>query len=303
MLVPENWGNLVDPVIRKVFFTTLEKTKKEDDMIPTLCRVEKSSRQIERVLGVGGLSDVPEFTGQFTADDPAQQYLKTFTHTEYGKKLVVQKRLLEDDLHRIIKQYPEQLAIALHRTQQKLLANVFNNAFTGTSGGDSLSLCNNAHTSASADGVNQDNLQTTALTYANLISSINLMNQFKDDRGELMHCIPDTILVPLGLRQTALEIVGSDKEPYTMDNTVNVARDTIGGGRLKVIVWNRLTDSNNWFLIDSKMMKQHLWWFNRVGPELDKDKDFDHRSAQWSIYWRGSVGFSDWRWIMGHQVA
>lgn len=303
MLVSEGFGNLIDPVVRKVFFTTYEEKMKSQDYISKLCSVETSKRSTERILGLGGLSDVPVFTGTFAEDTPSQQYMKTVTHEERGKKIVIERRLLEDDLYGEIKRYPQQSAIALFRTHQKLLATIFNNAFTGTDGSDSVSLCNASHGTLSPDGVTQSNRVTTALTHANLIAAMNLMDQFRDDRGELWSAEGSLLLVPLNLRRTALEITESELKPGTADNDINIAGRSIQGKSVKVLVWNRLTDTNNWFLIDEDMMKLHLHWFNRVKPELKMHEDFDRRAAEWSIYWRGQVAFSDWRWILGAEVT
>lgn len=298
MMISENWANELDPVLRKIFFTSLEKVNPRDKIMEQLFTMESSSRQIERVSGVGGLADIPEFAGSFTEDSAYEQYLKTFTHTEYGRKMTIEKKLLEDDLQNVIASRPKKLALAWHRTRQKLGASVFNNAVNaGVTGADSVALGSASHPTKSPDGITQSNLGTNSLSASGLITTMNAMNGFRDDRGELMAVSPTLLVVPLALRQTALEIVGSEKEPYGPDNTINVARKNIEGSMFKVITWNRLTDSNMWFTIDEDMMKESLLWYDRIKAELNRDEDFDHRAAKWSLYARCSFGFCDWRWV------
>jgi hypothetical protein len=52
------------------------------------------------------------------------------------------------------------------------------------------------------------------------------------------------LLVPDNLYDTAMEIVGSDKDPESANNTVNMMK-----GRFKVVPYMRLDDydTNNWF--------------------------------------------------------
>jgi hypothetical protein len=68
--------------------------------------------------------------------------------------------------------------------------------------------------------------------------------QFVGDSGIHYGYTPRTLLVPEELRQTALELVGSDKLPDTADNNMNSIRDA----GLVVMASPRLTDSNAWFL-------------------------------------------------------
>ena len=56
-------------------------------------------------------------------------------------------------------------------------------------------------------------------------------------------------------------------------------------------------------MIDSRMAKMYLKWFNRIPTEFNKDKDFDTYIAKWSVYTRYSYGFSDWTWLYGMNVA
>lgn len=53
----------------------------------------------------------------------------------------------------------------------------------------------------------------------------------------------------------------------------------------------------------SVYMKMFLKWFDRIPVEFNKDKDFDTYVSKWSVYTRYSYGFSDWKWIYGHNVS
>jgi len=69
-------------------------------------------------------------------------------------------------------------------------------------------------------------------------------------------------------------------------------------------MWDYLTDSNRWFLIDVDLAKMYLNWFDRVPLELAMDPTggFD-LEARWRAYMRYSYGFSDYRWVYGSEPS
>jgi hypothetical protein len=191
------------------------------------------------------------------------------------------------------------LAESARRTREKHGATLFNNAFNTSvfSGGDGYALCATAHTYLGTNST-QGNSGTTALS-ATAVEATRLLGMgLTDETDNLMDVMYDTILVPPNLEETANIITKTDKEVGSAQNDINFNK-----GKYKVIVWNRLSDTNNWFMIDSKYMKMFLKWFDRIPTEFNKDKDFDTYVAKWSVYTRYSYGFSDWRWIYGQNVS
>ena len=55
--------------------------------------------------------------------------------------------------------------------------------------------------------------------------------------------IPNTLVVPADLRETALVLLGTMNRPGTANNDINVNRDLYN-----LVVWPWLTDTNGWFL-------------------------------------------------------
>jgi len=186
------------------------------------------------------------------------------------------------------------------RTREEHAANLFNNAFSSGTGGDGVVLCSDSHPYAPDNATTQSNAGGTALGYDSIIATRKLMRAYTDDRGKLMPINPDTILVPPELEDTASNLWLAQGKPGVADNDINyVSRIT-----RRVIVWDYLTDSNNWFMIDSVMAKQFLMWFDAVPMEIamDPTSNFD-LEARWRLYMRYSLGWSDWRWVYGHSVT
>ena len=296
VIASENFGYLLDPGLRKIF---MDEYALPEGQMQNLYGMEKSGKATEYDLGIGGMGDLEEFNGQIAYDDFQQQYRVSYTHKEWVKGIKIERKLVDDDLYSIINKRPQQLALVAKRTQEKHGASLFNTAFNTSvfAGGDSYALCASAHTRVGT-ALTNSNAGSTALSATAVEATRLLMRQFTDETDNLLVARGDTILVPPALEETAWEIVNASGKMDTADNNPNFNK-----GKYKVIVWDYLSDSNNWFMIDSKMAKMYLKWFNRVPTEFNKDKDFETYVSKWSVYTRYSYGFSDWTWIYGMNVA
>ena len=296
IIASENFAYLLDPGLRKIF---MDEYNLPGSLIDQLYGVEKSSKATEYDYGIGGIGDLEEFDGTIPYADFSGQYRVSYTHKEWVKGLKIERKLVDDDQYSVINRRPQALALASKRTREKHAANVFNNAFNTTvfTGGDGYALCASAHTRVGT-ATTQSNAGTSALSATAVAAARLAMRNFMDETDNLITAMGDTILVPPELEQTAWEIVNTPGKTGTADNDLNFFK-----GRYKVLVWDYLSDTNNWFLIDSRMAKLFLKWFNRVPTEFNKDKDFDTYVAKWSVYTRYSYGFSDWTWVYGSEVS
>lgn len=296
VIASENFGYLLEPGLRKIF---MDEYALPEGQIDNLFGMEKSNKATEYDLGIGGMGDLEEFQGTIPYDDFKMQYRVSYTHREWVKGIKVERKLVDDDLYSIINKRPAQLSLVAKRTREKHGSTVFNNAFNTTvfAGGDGLALCASAHTRVGT-ATTVSNAGSTALSATAVEATRLAMRQFTDETDNLLVAKGDTLLVPPQLEETAWEIVNSNGKLGTADNDPNFNK-----GRYRVIVWDYLQDSNNWFMIDTRMSKMFLKWFNRIPIEFNKDKDFDTYIAKYSCYVRYSYGFSDWTWLYGHNVA
>ena len=191
--ISENFGDLLEPGLRKVFS---EQYNEIPEMRSLIFNVQTASTSYEKDSSVGAFGDMPVFTGTIMYDDVYQGYDVTYTHAEFAKGFKIERKLFDDDLYNIISRKPRGLAVSAKRTQEKYAASVFNNAFIGAgtisvdgttilSSSEGLSLCNEAHTST-ASATTQDNRGTTALSATAVEATRILMASFKDDRDNLI---------------------------------------------------------------------------------------------------------------------
>ena len=300
MTISEQWAELLEPGLRSIFFVQSEALAAVS-RIPMLFNIITSTKANEHFLGAGGMSDWEEYKGAIEYEDFDQLYKTTLTHVEYVKAFKVERRLVDDEQYNTITPRPRQLALSAMRTREKHAASVFNNAFSASFlGGDSAALCSATHPLSPNTGTTHSNRGTAALTYDNVVAGREAMRAFVDDRSELVMVNPDTLLVPAELEEEAWAIINTINKVDTANYHANFVQSKIQN----VIVWDYLTDANNWWLIDSAMAQIHSLWINRVALEflMDPTSDFT-LEARFRGYQRYSYGWSDWRWIYGSEVT
>ncbi len=290
-----NWGNLLEPGLREVFSDAF---KEKASMLPAIFNMQTSEKAYEYDLQTDGLGEAEEYNGTITYEGEVEGHKTTYTPKEYVKGTKIERSLVADDLYNIIDSKSRQLGIVMRRRREKDGASVFNNAFTSTiTGGDSLSLCNSAHTSKNSS-TTQSNTQTLAFTDVNVETMRQAIANFKDGKDNSIECNMDMLIVPLSLESKAWELINSKGKIDTANNNSNFHY-----GKYKLAVWNKLTDSTAWFGVDSQYMKMFLKWFDREPVQFFKASDFDSLMTKFAAYMRYSFGWSDWRWIMGSNPA
>lgn len=299
-----NWSQLValDAPMVKQFYLGFGAVgdQRRASMIPTLFNVDTSQTATEKSFGVGTLgSDGWDFetTGRVEYDDIHKGWEKTYTHQEFAKGVVVQRKLIDDNQTRIAFGNARALGDSAFRLREKDAASVFNSAFTD-SGPDGQSLCDTDHPYSAEDSTTYSNEGSSALSKSSVASTRILMQKFVDDTGDLMDVMPDTLIIPPELEDTAIEITRSGLDPTSANNAVNPQQ-----GRFRYIVWHYLTDANNWFMTEAARQKQFLNWFDRVALEFAPEEDFDTLQRKYRAYMRYSYGYDDARWIYGHAVS
>lgn len=301
-LLSTNFADVLDVRFQKIFD---ERFSQLPDRLADFYGMKTEKQQTARFSSVGTMGDVPQFTGVITYDEIYQGYDTTITPLEFASGLQIERRLFDDDQFNIIDSKPKALAGALFRLRQTHAARAFVNSFSVDNlfsiNTEGVALCSNSHTTT-ASGVSTssgfDNLRTGSLSAVNLSAARIDMVNFRGDRAERISIAPDTILIPPDLYETAYEIIGSQGKVDSANNNANVHY-----GQYKIEEWNYLTDTNDWWLIDSTMMKDFLVWIDKVKGEFGFVEDFDTLIGKWRAYARWGSGWLDWRWVLGSQVS
>lgn len=237
-------------------------------------------------------------------EDEIQGFDVTYTHVEDALGTSVSNQLWEDDQFNVIKRKPANLAKAKIRSQEQMMADVFNYSFTAGGGGlstftsgDALALFSASHTREDGGAV-QSNYATTDLNESSLETALLAVSQTLDHKGQLYMSQADTLIVAPALEKEARILLDSQQRVGTANNDINPYQ-----GKLKLVVWKFLASvaggsDTAWFVMDSSL--HQLNFFKRSDRGLEGPEwDFDTKTAKWSVDVRWSVGFSGWRGIYG----
>jgi phage major head subunit gpT-like protein len=305
MAISEQWAELLTPGLRSIFELQASALAAAS-VIPQIFNVMGSTKASEGFLAMGGFSNWEEYEGAIQYDDHNQGYKTTLTHKEYVQGFPIERKLVDDDQYNVISSRPRGLALSAMRTREEHAASVFNNAFsTSYQGGDEKPLCETTHPYSPNDATTQSNELTAAISYDAVVTARQTMRAFVDDRGKLVPINPNLILVPPELEDKANESCTTMRGSNTQQpNTADYAASLVQARGISYLVWDYLTDANNWFLLDVALAKQHLLWLDRVPLEFALDPASDYNLvARYRGYMRYSYGWSDWKWVLGHNVT
>ena len=152
MSTSPQWPDLLDPTFRKIYGDEL---KSLPQVGPSIFHMETSTKNIEKDSSASGLSKlIRRSEGQaISYEDEIQGFDVTYTHVEDALGTSVSNKLWEDDQFNVIKRKPANLAKAKVRTQEQMMADIFNYGFTAGGGGlssftsgDALALFSASHT-------------------------------------------------------------------------------------------------------------------------------------------------------------
>ncbi len=301
-MTSESFGDLLDPRFQKIFTDTL---KPLPDMLGEVyTMVPTNGRNNMTWSEIGTLTDWDEFTGNVAYTSLSQGYDVTMTPVEFTKGVQVSRKLYDDDQYHVMDQKPKSVAESAYRTRQKHGARIFNNAFSVDSlfysHSEGVALCSDSHTTTSgaSTATGFDNKTTASLTATAVFAMRLQMVGYLGDQANKVEVMPDELWYPPDLSEQAFEIVKSSGKVDLATNNRNFHE-----GRYKTYEWRYLNDTNNWFMCDSSLRRQYLFWQDRIPIEFAFIEDFDTLAAKWRGYGRWGMTYVNWRFIGGAQVT
>ena len=299
--ISENFGKLLYPGLRKIFFETYDELPEQFSKI---YNVNTSNSATETDYGMGAFGDWTERTDELSVVDYAkisEAGEVTYRHKAFTKGFMISRELYDDEKYGQMKKMAKALARAGRAKVEKDAVQPLLKGFqggTGTiKGRDGLELFHKAHTLVDSDAT-CSNMLEKELNEASLKEAIQMMASQKDEAGNLVQMKATKLIVPPALEDTALRLLHSTQLPGTNHNDTNeYLKD-----KLQVVVMDYLgaTAGGNdkcWFLQDGNRHELNFFW--RVKPEFKNEEDFDTFVAKYRGYMRYSLGFSDWRGMVG----
>ena len=292
----ENWPDELEPGLAKMYKDEYELIQPQ---MPNLYSVETATTSYDKRSGVGAYGSIAAHSGTVDYQDLTQKYDKTTTFTPYSGGIKIARELNDDQLYHSFDNLAKSLGFAMAYRREEDAASIFNEAATSTpSDGDGVPLLSASHPSNAPGVAVQSNKGSSAVSPTSVAATRLLMRDFRNDQGQRIMVKGSMIVCSPDKEQTVWEIIKTPGKVNTADNDLNFLK-----GRYKLVAWDFLRDSNDWFMIDERYMKMFLIWFNRIETEFGQDKDSDTFNAKYFAYMRYGFNFYDWIWTYGHVVS
>lgn len=297
-----SFADLLDPRFQRIFDEEYQQLESMLSMLYTM--VPHNGRNNMMWSSVGTLPDFTPFRGLIDYGSQNQGYDVTATYEHFSRGIQIERTLFKDDQYNVMDQRPRALAAAAARTREKHAARMLNMAFSVDTyfydHSEGVALVSDSHTTTSGASTASgfDNKGTADLSAAAVQAARIQMRGFRGDQAELISITPDELWHPPGLEEAAYEIIATSGKVDTMLNNRNISQ-----GRYTAHDWDYLTDANNWFMVDSSMKRNSVFWVDREELEFGAVEDFDTMVAKFRAYMRYANAYTDWRWIYGSEVS
>lgn len=308
MLMSQTYGRLLEPGLRKIFFDNYRELAEQYSQV---FKVQDSSKAIETDFRMGGfgLFDKKDSAGSIKYDEPTGGQALQYIHEEYAKGFTVERKLVRDQMYNQINKMSSKLGVAARATVESIAAKVLNNAFT-VNGFDGLPLISATHKALNKVDVINNRLSASydaggdngALSDRNLKAALIQAADQKNDAGLLIQCNPRLLVVPPALKYKARTITqSSNVSALGTGSGITNDKNTLSG-ELKVVVMDYLAagqggSNTQWFVIDPSVAELNFFWRDKL--EFGNESDFDTMQSKYRAYMRFSVGYSDFRGIVG----
>lgn len=217
---------------------------------------------------------------------------------EFALGFMLTRKTVEDDKYKKANQASKWLGEATRLTYEYRSAALLDDAFTGSlfTGIDGLALCSTAHTLLnSTNTVANAVASPVGFSITGINALLNLTQLVRNENGDPIKVMPDTVIYnPLDI-DVATKIFGGELEPFTANNDVNAVKRRLGN--VNQIVKRYTTDTNSYFLVDSRL--NDAWFLMRRAAEFSDDFDFDTDAAKYKVTTRFLVWFVSWRGWFG----
>lgn len=243
-------------------------------------------------------------------------YSKVIEPDEWKNSFEVTQTMIEDAKMGKIKSGANKFTLSYNRTRELFGTTLFNNANATSiafgngaykknydiSCADGLALFSGVHPSKTGGYGTQSNYFANQFSYDALCLGEEAMQNYRDDDGNLLNVMPDTIIIPNKARTKKLvfDAIGAEGIP----NTTNTNSFSYQYGRWNVIITPYLSTlsgvtggMDNWWLMDSKFNEAYFGsvWLDRIPLSVKSyvDENTDNMINKGRA--RFGAGFNNWR--------
>ena len=315
------YGKFIHP-IKMLIENESNACEKNEPVLKALFNIEKSNRYSETVIGESDFDvfqSVVEGAGAEN-DTVGQTFAKTISHHTFMKEFTITKEMADDSKIGIaanIKAKPSKFVRAYYKTRTKFACTALINGtkkkctFAKTTvdltTGDGEALFYKAHPYSKIKGTQSnyfaaefktDGKLDAAKFEAVLNKIANKLRNLKDENGETMEYVADTLIIPANrpdFEALCKKVVGSERTVGSNNNDINTQY-----GNWTIVVLPGWECDDDRFMIQSSDANAQLsgsMFYNRVALDINSWVDNHTRNLVWNGYCRIGVGFNTWKHI------
>ena len=313
------YGKFIHP-IKMVIENESNACEKNEPILKALFNVEKSNRYSETVIGESNF-DIFQGAAEGAGaenDTIGRTFEKTIRHYQYMKEFTITKEMADDSKIGVaanITALPAQFVRSYYKTRTKLacaaLINgtkdnvIFAKTDINLKTFDDKPLFHKAHP------YSNDKIKGTQSNYFKgdfsdaakleevLNQVANNLRNFKDENGEVMEYVADTIIIPTNrpkFEAMVKKVVGSERTVGSNNNDINTQ---YGNWNIVVLPGWTVTDAEgDRFMIMSSDANAQLagsMFYNRIPLDVESWVDNHTRNLVWNGYCRIGIGFNTWK--------
>lgn len=282
--------------------------------------VERASTH--SIESYGGITAVDAFqpvgeNGSYPTGGFEQSYMKMLRNMTWKGMMAISRELAEDGNIADLKKKPEAFAKDYERKYERFFAALLGAALSNkaqvTQNGqvfdcttaDGQNLFSKTH-KPKVSGADICNMFSNEFSLTVLDNIMGEMQNCRDDNGNILGLIPDTIIIPNrpDLKREVLKVIGSEENPSTPNNEWNTQY-----GNWRLIVWPYLNDflgasAKPFVLMDSSYNEVADGAIRQHRTELEiRDEIGTNDEYIWKGYSRYTGGFADFRAFFGGGIA
>ncbi len=291
-LYSSDFPNMIGEALSIVFQNEYGRPLNNDWM--QFCTEMNSTKAAEKYGFLGANPSMREFTDE-RQPTGFQENAFMIPNKKYESTISVKVDALEDDQYGQIKLQAMKLGESARQYKEQCAYTVLHSGDTSTYGlcYDGNEFFDAHHKEGTYYTTEQSNIGNSTLSQTSLSAARSAMRKFRDDRGNKLNIVPDTLIVPIELEDTAIQLTKS----ATVDASGNI---NVNQNRYKILVDPYLDDADAWILAKTNGVMRPLIYQNRQETvfqalEGSSETGFMRDEYLYGVKTRFAFGYGDWR--------
>lgn len=291
-LYSPDFPNMLGEALNTVFQN--EYGRPVDNSWLQLCTEINSTKASEKYGFLGANPSMREFRDE-RQPSGFQENAFVISNKKYESTISISVDALDDDQYGQIRLQVMRLGETVRSFKEECAYTVFTNGDSNTYGTcyDGNEFFDSQHKEGTYYTTVQSNVGNSTLSQTSLSAARTTMMGFKDDRGNKLRIVPDTLIVPPELEDTAIQLTKS----ATVDASGNI---NVNQGRYKILVTPFFPDADSWILAKTNGVMKPLIYQNRQEAvfqalEGNTETGFMRDEYLYGVKTRFAFGYGDWR--------